>query len=557
MQTPLLFQSFKTNISGIALPEKFTFPFYYQPHELSLIAAQELQNYLETQTDFEHNFGLIEGQEGLVIGKMFGVLVCENQKGELGYLWAFSGKLAGVNHLPYFVPTVFDMLDENGFFRKEEDVISAINDKIEMLEQASEFLACQQKFERETSLAATCFAEQKEKIQSQKQIRNEQRATFDRANQPLLYHIMEVSWSNESIKEKVLLKNMTKYFDYRLQELKAKYDQFVQEINDLKELRKQKSAALQKLLFAEYAFLNVEGKTKSLGEIFDDNPPAGAGECAAPKLLHYAFEHQLKPIAMAEFWWGQSPKSEVRKHKQFYPACRRKCEPILMGHMLQGLLMDENPLIENQAQGRDIEIVYEDEVMLVINKPIEFLSVPGKTIADSVYHRIKEKYPEATGPIIVHRLDMSTSGIMLIAKDEPTYVKLQSQFINRTIKKRYLALLDGIVKQPSGFIDLPLRVDLNDRPRQLVCYEHGKPAQTHFEVLSIKNKQTRIHFYPITGRTHQLRMHASHELGLNAPIVGDDLYGTKANRLHLHAEWIEFNHPLTGERMEILVEAEF
>lgn len=557
MQTPLLFQSFKTNISGIALPEKFTFPFYYQPHELSLIAAQELQNYLETQTDFEHNFGLIEGQEGLVIGKMFGVLVCENQKGELGYLWAFSGKLAGVNHLPYFVPTVFDMLDENGFFRKEEDVISAINDKIEMLEQAPEFLACQQRFEKETSLAATCIAEQKEKIQSQKQIRNEQRATFDRANQPLLYHIMEVSWSNESIKEKVLLKNMTKYFDYRLQELKAKYDQFVQEINDLKELRKQKSAALQKLLFAEYAFLNVEGKTKSLGEIFDDNPPAGAGECAAPKLLHYAFEHQLRPIAMAEFWWGQSPKSEVRKHKQFYPACRRKCEPILMGHMLHGLNMDENPLIENHAQGRDIEIVYEDEVMLVINKPVEFLSVPGKTIADSVYHRIKEKYPEATGPIIVHRLDMSTSGIMLIAKDEPTYVKLQSQFINRTIKKRYLALLDGIVKQPSGFIDLPLRVDLNDRPRQLVCYEHGKPAQTHFEVLSIKNKQTRIHFYPITGRTHQLRMHASHELGLNAPIVGDDLYGTKANRLHLHAEWIEFNHPVTGERMEILVEAEF
>lgn len=557
MQTPLLFQSFKTNISGITLPEKFTFPFYYQPHELSLIAAQELQEYLENQTDFEHNFGLKEGQEGLIIGKMFGVLVCQNQHGAIGYLWAFSGKLAGVNHLPYFVPTVFDMLDEHGFFRKEEDVISAITEKIESLEQAPEFLACQQKFERETALAATCIAEQKEKIQSQKQIRNVQRATFDRVNQPLLYHIMEVSWSNESIKEKVLLKNMTKYFDYRLQELKGKYDQYIQEINDLKELRKQKSAALQKLLFAEYAFFNVEGKTKSLGEIFDDNPPAGAGECAAPKLLHYAFEHKLKPIAMAEFWWGQSPKSEVRKHKQFYPACRRKCEPILMGHMLHGLNMDENPLIENHAQGRDIEIVYEDEVIVVINKPVEFLSVPGKTIADSVYHRIKEIYPEATGPIIVHRLDMSTSGIMLIAKDEPTYVKLQSQFINRTIKKRYLALLDGIVKQPTGFIDLPLRVDLNDRPRQLVCYEHGKPAQTHFEVLSIKNKQTRIHFYPITGRTHQLRMHASHELGLNAPIVGDDLYGTKANRLHLHAEWIQFHHPVSGELMEILVEAEF
>lgn len=557
MQRPVLFQLFKTDILGINIPEKFTFPFYYQPHELSLIASQELQTYLETQTDFEHNFGLIEGQEGLVIGKMFGVLVCQNHKGELGYLWAFSGKLAGVNHLPYFVPTVFDMLDEAGFFKKEEEVISAINSEIEIVENAAEFLACKQKYKRESNLAITCIEEQKQKMQVQKQTRNANREAFDKENQPLLFHIMEVSWSNESIKEKVLLKNMTKYWDYRLKELKEKYDQYVAELNALKELRKLKSATLQKQLFAEYAFLNCAKQTKSLGEIFDDNPPAGAGECAAPKLLHYAFEHELKPVAMAEFWWGQSPKSEVRKHKQFYPACRRKCEPILMGHMLQGLNMDENPLEENHAKGKDIEIVYEDEVMLVINKPVEFLSVPGKTIADSVYHRIKEKYPQATGPIIVHRLDMSTSGIMLIAKDEPTYVKLQSQFINRTIKKRYVALLDGIVKQKTGTIDLPLRVDLNDRPRQLVCYDHGKPAQTHFEVLSIKNKQTRIHFYPITGRTHQLRMHASHDLGLNAPIVGDDLYGTKSNRLHLHAEWIQFNHPVTGELIEIILEAEF
>lgn len=557
MQMPPLFQPFKTDISGISLPEKFTFPFYYQPHELSLIASKALQDFLETQTDFEHNFGLVEEQKGLIIGKMFGVLVCQNKEGEIGYLWAFSGKLAASNHLPYFVPTVFDMLDEKGFFKKEEEIISAINFQIETLEQDPDFLLCKKKFERETNLATICIDEQKQKIQQQKKTRDENRAQFDRLAQPLLFHIMQVSWSNESIKEKVLLKNMTKYWDYRLQELKNKYEQFVNEINKLKELRKQKSAALQRLLFAEYAFLNKDKETKSLGKIFNDNPPAGAGECAAPKLLHYAFQNDLKPIAMAEFWWGQSPKSEIRRHKQFYPSCKSKCEPILMGHMLKGLALEANPFMENHAAGKQLEIVYEDDALLVINKPADFLSVPGKTIADSVYQRIKDSYPDATGPLIVHRLDMSTSGIMLVAKDEETYVRLQRQFIDRTIKKRYVALLDGIVKQPKGTIDLPLRVDLDDRPRQLVCYEHGKHAQTHFEVLSIKNKQTRIHFYPITGRTHQLRVHASHASGLNIPIVGDDLYGTKANRLHLHAEWIQFEHPVTRKPMEINVEAEF
>ena len=195
--------------------------------------------------------------------------------------------------------------------------------------------------------------------------------------------------------------------------------------------------------------------------------------------------------------------------------------------------------------------------MLAINKPAEFLSVPGKTITDSVYSRIKTLYPEATGPLIVHRLDMSTSGLMLIAKNEETYVMLQKQFIKRQVQKRYVAVLDGILKQPSGIIDLPLRVDLDDRPRQLVCYEYGKSAQTHWEVIQVKNKQTRVFFYPITGRTHQLRVHAAHQSGLQMPIVGDDLYGKKANRLHLHAESITFTNPLSGVSQTITVPAEF
>ena len=551
------FQPFSTDISGISLPEKFTFPFYYQPHPLSEIAATALQNYLELQTNFDHNFGLDATQNGLVIGKMFGVLVCQNEKGELGYLWAFSGKLANENHHDYFVPTVFDMLVDNSFFRKEEALLNAYNRKIENLEISEDYINELENFKKTKIQAATELQNQKIRIKEQKLLRDERRIQIEATlNEEELLEFNE-QLAEESKKESILLKKMTKYWKLTLQTLEEKGLVFSNELMQLKEERKAKSAALQQKLFAEYSFFNQYKEKKSLGEIFNNNPPAGAGECAAPKLLHYAFQHNLKPICMAEFWWGQSPNSEVRQHKQFYPSCKSKCEPILMGHMLQDLEMEENPFIMNHAEGKDIEIVYEDEVMLAINKPTEFLSVPGKTISDSVYARIAAKYPDATGPLIVHRLDMSTSGIMLIAKNEATAVQLQSQFINRTIKKRYVALLDGLLEKSHGYIDLPLRVDLDDRPRQLVCCDHGKPAQTKWKTIEVKNGKTKVHFYPITGRTHQLRVHASHSLGLYTPIVGDDLYGTKADRLHLHAEYIQFEHPVTKEVMEILVEAEF
>ena len=551
------FQPFSADISGISLPEKFTFPFYYQPHPLSEMAALELQNYLESQTNFDHNFGLDATQNGLVIGKMFGVLVCQNEKGELGYLWAFSGKLANENHHDYFVPTVFDMLVDNSFFRKEEALLNAYNRKIENLENSEDYLNELENFKKTKIQAETELQNQKIRIKEQKLLRDERRIQIEATlNEEELLEFND-QLAEESKKESILLKKMTKYWKLTLQTLEEKGLVLSNELMQLKEERKAKSAALQQKLFAEYSFFNQYKEKKSLGEIFNNNPPAGAGECAAPKLLHYAFQHNLKPICMAEFWWGQSPNSEVRQHKQFYPSCKSKCEPILMGHMLQDLEMEENPFIMNHAEGKDIEIVYEDNVMLAINKPTEFLSVPGKTISDSVYARIKEKYPDATGPLIVHRLDMSTSGIMLIAKNEATAVQLQSQFINRTIKKRYVALLDGLLEKSHGYIDLPLRVDLEDRPRQLVCYEHGKPAQTKWKTIEVKNGKTKVHFYPITGRTHQLRVHASHNLGLHTPIVGDDLYGAKADRLHLHAEYIQFEHPITKEVMEILVEAEF
>ncbi|MCO6176153.1 pseudouridine synthase [Flavobacterium sp. NRK F10] len=549
------FRYFKTDISGISLPEKFTFPFYYEPHELSRIAAQELQEYLKTQTDFEHNFGLQKDQEGFVIGKMFGVLVCLDQNEKLGYLWGVSGKLADSNHHLYFVPPVFDMLTQNSFFKQEEAILNQYNRKIEALEQSMALAEAKKNLEQTKEEAQNDIRRQKQRIKDLKIQRDEKRASFDNLS-PTTIEQLELELSKESKKESILLKKMTKYWNLTVESRKSKVESFQAEIDHLKLERANKSSELQQRLFAQYAFLNQNKKLKSVGEIFDDNPPAGAGECAAPKLLHYAFQNNLKPIALAEFWWGQSPKSEIRKHKQFYPACRSKCEPIL-AHMLQGIEMDENPLLENPAEGKDIEIVFEDDHLAVVNKPAEFLSVPGKNIQDSVYERVKKRYPEATGPLIVHRLDMSTSGLLLIAKSEEIYKKLQSQFIKRTVKKRYVALLDGIVKQPEGIINLPLRVDLDNRPHQLVCYEYGKPAETHFKVVEIKNKKTRIHFFPITGRTHQLRVHASHSLGLNCPIIGDDLYGTKADRLYLHAEEITFIHPVLKEKMTIFKEAEF
>ncbi|WP_430400575.1 pseudouridine synthase [Flavobacterium sp.] len=541
------FHLFKSNISGISLPEKFTFPFYYEPNQLSIIAAQELQDYLNDQTDFEHNFGLEESQSGLVIGKMFGVLVCQNKKGQLGYLAAFSGKLADSNHHKYFVPTVYDMLDENEFYKIGENELNQITKEIETLEQDLDYLKAQEVLKNIQKEAEFDLNRYKTVMKTQKKLRNEKRKNLE-------CDIDELN--KESQLEKILLKKMNAYWNYKISDAQKEVNIFKNKINFKKEIRRIKSAQLQQQLFNNYAFLNQYQDSKSLGAIFENNPPAGAGECAAPKLLHYAFQNNLKPIAMAEFWWGQSPKSEIRKHKQFYPACTGKCEPILK-HMLLDIEMDENPFLNNTAENQNIEIVFEDEYLAVIHKPHEFLSVPGKNVTDSVYQRVKDLYPNATGPLIVHRLDMSTSGLMLIAKSEEVYKNLQSQFIKRTVQKRYVALLDGIVSQNEGYIDLPLRLDIDNRPNQLVCYEHGKSARTKFKVISRENNQTRIHFYPITGRTHQLRVHASHNLGLNCPIIGDDLYGTKANRLHLHAEKITFEHPISKEKITLLKEAEF
>ena len=555
----LHFQHFKENISGILVPEKFTFPFYYEPHQLAKVATKELQTYLENQTDFIHDFGLHNGENSYSIGKMFGVLVVKKADNTLGYIAAFSGKLADKSLPDIFVPPIFNMRTEGSFYIRGEKKIEEIGAEIQLLKKDKTHLSLKKSVQKLSKKIEEDLATQRKKMKTSKLARRlrkkEANTNLDKTN----FDIFNKKLTQESYNDQFFYKELQEYYSYKVEENNNLLADLENKITSLIELRKETSAILQNTLFEKYQFLNQQKETKGLLAIFNNplvKPPAGAGDCSAPKLLQYAFQNQLTPIVMAEFWWGISPNSEIRKHKNFYPSCISRCKPIL-SHMLEGIEMDENLLIKNISEKEELSIIYEDDDLIVVNKPPEFLSVPGKEINDSVYTRIKELYPTATGPLIVHRLDMSTSGILVLAKTKEANKILQSQFIKRTVKKRYVALLDGHLTEKNGTIQLPLRLDIDDRPRQLVDFTNGKKAKTKWVTLDQNNNQTRIHFYPITGRTHQLRVHAAHKDGLNMPIVGDDLYGTKQDRLYLHAEFIEFTHPTSKEKIHFTVPADF
>lgn len=538
---------FTTSITDIPLPERFTYPFCYTPHPLCILAAKEVQSYLTRQTAWK---------DELRQGKMFGVLIVQTEHGETGYLAAFSGILAGKNLHPFFVPPVYDLLQPQGFFKIEEENISSINRNIRQLENDKAYAALSAELARTIQSAENILATAKAQLKEAKTAREQRRKEKELNAQE------EAELIRESQFQKAEYKRLERSWKARITTLQTQTEDWKRRISALKSERKTRSAALQQKLFEQFGMLNYRGEVKNLCEIFGQTvhktPPAGAGECAAPKLLQQAYLHGWKPIAMAEFWWGDSPKTEIRHHGHYYPACKGKCEPILQ-HMLQGLQVEENPMLKRmQVPSQNLEIVYEDPWLSVINKPAGMLSVPGKEDAVSVYSLMREQYPEADGPLTVHRLDMATSGLMLIAKTKRVHQNLQAQFKNRLVRKRYVALLEGIVPKDKGTVDLPLCLNPLDRPRQMVHTEHGKPAITDYQVLErLDGKRTRIAFYPRTGRTHQLRIHAAHPLGLHCPIIGDELYGEKADRLYLHAEYLEFTHPITGETVRITKEAEF
>ena len=538
---------FTTSITDIPLPERFTYPFCYTPHPLCILAAKEVQSYLTRQTTWK---------DELRQGKMFGVLIVQTEHGEIGYLAAFSGILAGKNLHPFFVPPVYDLLQPQGFFKIEEENISSINRNIRQLENDKAYAALSAELARTIQSAENILATAKAQLKEAKTAREQCRKEKELNAQE------EAELIRESQFQKAEYKRLERSWKARITTLQTQTEDWERRISALKSERKTRSAALQQKLFEQFGMLNYRGEVKNLCEIFGQTvhktPPAGAGECAAPKLLQQAYLRGWKPIAMAEFWWGDSPKTEIRHHGHYYPACKGKCEPILQ-HMLQGLQVEENPMLKRmQVPSKNLEIVYEDPWLSVINKPAGMLSVPGKEDAVSVYSLMREQYPEADGPLTVHRLDMATSGLMLIAKTKRVHQNLQAQFKNRLVRKRYVALLEGIVPKDKDTVDLPLCLNPLDRPRQMVHTEHGKPAITDYQVLErLDGKRTRIVFYPRTGRTHQLRIHAAHPLGLHCPIIGDELYGEKADRLYLHAEYLEFTHPITGETVRITKEAEF
>ena len=552
---------FESSISSIDLPSKFTFPFYYVPHPLVELAAGQLQLFISEHPELSNklNFDITTSDDDS-IGIMFGVLVVTDKEGTLGFLAAFSGRLADSYNLAGFVPPLYDNVNPKSFYKQGELEVSKMTEDLKRMESDSELLAIKSRLLTINNKKDSEVKLAKEQFRKARKERRQLRKTGITSMTEEAFSELHALHKRESYHQQHQIKLLEQKWDDKISEVANQLEIYTTAISELKERRKQLSNSLQQQLFSKYQFLNAEGEASSLVDVFKNfagqAPPSGAGDCAAPKLLQFAYEQNMQPLCMGEFWWGKETTAEVRKHGYFYPACRGKCEPIL-SHMLTGLTVDKNPMLENMAHGKKISVLYEDAYLAIISKPAEFLSVPGKSVDDSVYLRMKQIYPKATGPLIVHRLDMSTSGLMVIAKTKESHKQLQREFIRKRVEKRYTAILDGILPEKEGEIHLPIRVDLNNRPRQLVDYEYGKAAHTRYQVISERNGRTLVHFYPITGRTHQLRMHAAHSSGLNTPILGDDLYGKPSERLFLHAAYLKIRHPESGEQREFIQEADF
>ncbi|WP_029405010.1 RluA family pseudouridine synthase [Vibrio splendidus] len=552
--TPLLPLN-QTATQDLSIPTRFTFPYYYTPHPTCELAMLQLQQSLI-------DCGVNETSQG----NLYAVLLVQNPTTqELGYLSAFSGlqldsSLASQLTSIAFVPSAFDGQQFQSHNSANLARQSQLADDIKKLQQSHNLDALVTELQELTVESAQAIEAFQLAMAANKTQRNELR---DQANQEKALGNLESAANllkqlgNQSSQEKRDLKALRIEWKQKIAERQSQVDLIDSELKNRKQDHQAISEQLETQRLSHYRFIDQALESKSLLELLDGKDALeGSGDCCLPKLLNFTFEHGFKPLALSEFWWGLPPTDIIRQHANLYPVCQSKSFEIL-DHQLTHIELEDNPLIVNPAVGKSFDIVYEDDEIVVVNKPEEFLSVPGKFIEDSVYTRIKARYPNATGPLIIHRLDMSTSGLLILALTAESNKHIQKQFIDRTVEKRYTALLDGEITGESGDISLPLRGDITDRPRQLVCHEHGRNAETYWEAIGTSNGKTKVHLYPKTGRTHQLRVHCAHPLGLGVPIRGDDLYGYKRERLHLHAGYLKLIHPTTGEWMEFEVPSEF
>ena len=583
--------------TDIQPPRQFTYPFCYEPHPLCIAAAKEVQRYIEES-------GVWKDEKGP--GKMFGVL-CVREKGKvksenIGFLAAYSGLLAGRNDWGYFVPPVFDAQQPDGHFKTEERAISALNKEIDALQKSDIYLAQRSEYEDAKLHIEQSIEQMRCRVAEAKRQRDARRHEAEQGGKPITAE-EKAAMVHESQHLKAEQRRLKQQCTATLDQLRRPLAEHEARVDALRRQRREMSDALQRWLFSQYRMLNANGEERDLVDIFGETinamPPAGSGDCCAPKPLQHAYAHGLEPVCMAEFWWGDSPKQEIRHHLHYYPACRSKCLPILT-HMLRGLDVEPNPLA--QPKTNDVpRIVYEDDTIIVVDKPAGMLSVPGKAVADgdvalngnavhadddvalNVEEYVRQYLTKNSQlnpknsqlstlnshlPKAVHRLDMDTSGLLVLALNDEAYIELQRQFASREVKKRYEAVLDG---KPSvlcgapgskwlsvshdgreGRISLPLIADIMDRPRQRVDFDNGKTALTDYRIERLlPNGGTLVSLYPLTGRTHQLRVHCAHNEGLACPILGDPLYGhgCHTSRMYLHAAMVEFRHPVTGERL--------
>lgn len=525
-----------------ALPDVMNNPFGYVPTPLTQEVMAEVCGIIDS---------MAEWQQEIAKGKMFGILVVRDVNGRVGYLKAYSGQIQGREDWQGWVPAVFDYLQPDGHFVTNENAITEINQRIDMLEHSPRLAIAAARLAKAEHDATERIEAYRIYVKEQKAQRDERRRNGE----------AESTLIAESQFQKAELKRLRKDMDVSLQPLRDELDAMHREIAMLKADRKRRSDELQSWLFSQFVMLNAKGDKRTLTDIFAPTPqrvpPSGAGECCAPKLLQYAFREGYAPIAIAEFWWGESPKGEVRRHLECYPACQGKCRPIL-DYMLQGLAVAPNPFEATpdgdshaEMSEETLPVIYRDEWVVVVDKPAGMLSVPGKVAGHSAIAIVQRMVGRETAVYPVHRLDMQTSGLLVFALTKECYVALQQQFADRRTNKEYIAVVERnagmkLAVGSTGTISLPLSPDYMNRPCQRVDHAGGKEALTEYEVLAVQPTTVRMRLRPHHGRTHQLRVHCAHAEGLSMPIVGDSLYGHSAERMLLHAERLQLYNPLSG-----------